>query len=154
MRERGGEGGGFYTSAGEADVGAHARIATAHDGADLQPQGLDIDAANHVATRLGARTEPVPVASANRIPCPPTGKVDIVLSTLGRTPEHEQVIDFARSHSPFFQAVCTPRGMPHAAEPRPERRVQAAAEGEPSRNGDVDKLSTKWIGRPAGDLPL
>ena len=67
--------------------------------------------ANHVAARLGARAEPVPVASTNRIPCPPTGKVDIVLSTLGRTPERERVIDFARSCSPFFQAVFAPKTM-------------------------------------------
>ena len=64
------------------------------------------------------------------------------------------MIDFARSYSPFFHAVCTPRGMPHAAEPGLNAGLQAAAEGQPSRNGDVDKLSTKWLGRPAGDLPL
>ena len=37
-------------------------------GPDLKPQGLDIDMANLVASKLGATLELVPVTTANRIP--------------------------------------------------------------------------------------
>jgi len=80
-------------------------------GADLKPQGLDIDMARYVAAKLGATPELVPVVSANRIPYLQTRKVDIVVSTLGKTPEREQVVDFTHAYSPFFQAVFGPKGM-------------------------------------------
>ena len=37
-------------------------------GTDLKPQGLDIDMAQLIATKLGVKVELVPVISANRIP--------------------------------------------------------------------------------------
>ncbi len=211
-------------------------------GPDLKPQGLDIDMANHVAARLGARAELVPVTSANRIPYLQTGKVDIVLSTLGKTPEREQVVDFTHAYSPFFQAVFAPRGMqvkawkdldgktvsvtrgamadtelgkvvsPAVTVRRFDDHVgtvtafvsgqvqviaTSATEGavimrqnpglnaeyklllkdspnfigvakgeaalkarldeivmDARRNGEIDRLSNKWLGRPAGELPL
>ncbi|MBT0571303.1 transporter substrate-binding domain-containing protein [Curvibacter sp. CHRR-16] len=74
-------------------------------GVDLQPQGLDIDMAKLIATKLGVKIELVPVTSANRIPYLQTGKADLVISTLGKNPEREKVIDFTAAYSPFFQAV-------------------------------------------------
>ena len=74
-------------------------------GTDLQPQGLDIDMANLIAARLGVKAELVPVTSANRIPYLQTKKADLVISTLGKNPEREKVIDFSAAYSPFFQAV-------------------------------------------------
>lgn len=211
-------------------------------GADLQPQGLDIDMANYVAGKLGAKLELVPVTSANRIPYLQTRKADIVIATLGKTPEREQVVDFTHSYSPFFQAVFAPKSMsvkswsdldgktvsvtrgamadtelgkvisPNVSVRRFEDHVgtvsafvsgqvqviaTSAAEGgvimkqnpklnaeyklllkdspnyigvnkgetalrdrlnaivlEAKKNGEIDKLSTKWLGRAAGDLPL
>jgi polar amino acid transport system substrate-binding protein len=211
-------------------------------GADLQPQGLDIDMANYVAGKLGAKVELVPVTSANRIPYLQTRKADIVIATLGKTPEREQVVDFTHSYSPFFQAVFAPKSMsvkswadldgktvsvtrgamadtelgkvisPNVSVRRFEDHVgtvsafvsgqvqviaTSAAEGgvimkqnpklnaeyklllkdspnyigvnkgetalrdrlnaivlEEKKNGEIYKLSTKWLGRAAGDLPL
>jgi polar amino acid transport system substrate-binding protein len=74
-------------------------------GTDLKPQGLDIDMANLIATKLGVKAELVPVTSANRIPYLQTKKADLVISTLGKNPEREKVIDFTAAYSPFFQAV-------------------------------------------------
>ena len=54
-------------------------------GIDMKPQGLDIDMARYVADKLGAKVELVPVVSANRVPYLQTGKVDLVISTLGKT---------------------------------------------------------------------
>jgi Kef-type K+ transport system membrane component KefB len=74
-------------------------------GTDLQPQGLDIDMANYIAGKLGVAVELVPVTSANRIPYLQTRKADLVISTLGKNPDREKVIDFTAAYSPFFQAV-------------------------------------------------
>jgi len=80
-------------------------------GTDLQPQGLDVDTARLIATKLGVKIELVPVTSANRIPYLQTKKADLVISTLGKTPEREKVIDFTVAYSPFFQAVFGPKSM-------------------------------------------
>ena len=74
-------------------------------GTDLQPQGLDIDMANYIGAKLGAKVELVPVTSANRVPYLQTKKVDLVISTLGKNVEREKVIDFTVAYSPFFQGV-------------------------------------------------
>ncbi len=74
-------------------------------GTDLKPQGLDIDMANYIAGKLGTKIELVPVTSANRIPYLQTRKADLVISTLGKNPDREKVIDFTAGYSPFFQAI-------------------------------------------------
>jgi polar amino acid transport system substrate-binding protein len=74
-------------------------------GTDLKPQGLDIDMANYIAAKLGTKIELLPVTSANRIPYLQTKKADLVISTLGKNPDREKVIDFTAAYSPFFQAV-------------------------------------------------
>ena len=84
-------------------------------GTDLQPQGLDIDMARYIADKLGAKVELVPVTSANRIPYLQTKKADLVISTLGKNPERERVIDFTIAYSPFFQAVFGAKTLPVTA---------------------------------------
>ena len=74
-------------------------------GTDLKPQGLDIDMANYIGAKLGVKVELVAVTSANRIPYLQTKKADLVISTLGKNPDREKVIDFTVAYSPFFQAV-------------------------------------------------
>ena len=74
-------------------------------GTDMAPQGLDVDMARLIAAKLGVAVELVPVTSANRIPYLQTHKADLVISTLGKNPEREKVIDFTAAYSPFFQAV-------------------------------------------------
>jgi polar amino acid transport system substrate-binding protein len=80
-------------------------------GTDLKPQGLDIDMANHIGARLGVKVELVPVTSANRVAYLQTKKADLVISTLGKNPEREKVIDFSAAYSPFFQAVFGPKTL-------------------------------------------
>lgn len=74
-------------------------------GTDLKPQGLDVDMGLYIAQKLGVKAELVAVTSANRIPYLQTKKADLVISTLGKNPEREKVIDFTAAYSPFFQAV-------------------------------------------------
>ena len=74
-------------------------------GTDLKPQGYDIDMANLIGKELGVRVDIIAVTSANRIPYLQTRKADIVISSLGKTPEREKVIDFTAPYAPFFSGV-------------------------------------------------
>jgi len=78
-------------------------------GVDLAPQGLDVDMANYIGQKMGVKVELVPVTSANRIAYLQTKKADLVISTLGKNPDREKVIDFTAAYSPFFQAVFGPK---------------------------------------------
>ncbi|MCX7277571.1 MAG: transporter substrate-binding domain-containing protein, partial [Burkholderiales bacterium] len=60
---------------------------------------------------MGVKVELIPVTSANRIPYLQTQKADLVISTLGKNPEREKVIDFTSAYSPFFQAVFAPKSL-------------------------------------------
>ena len=210
-------------------------------GTDLKPQGLDIDMANYIATKLGVAIELAAVTSANRIPYLQTKKADLVISTLGKNAEREKVIDFTAAYSPFFQAVFASKTMavkgfgdlagksvavtrgaiedqeltkmaPAGTDIKRfednnatvsafvSGQVQLIATGasvagnmmgknpqlgteyklllkdspnfigvgkgedklrlkvneiiaEAKKNGDIDKMANKWLGRPAGDLP-
>jgi polar amino acid transport system substrate-binding protein len=86
-------------------------------GPDLKPVGYDIDMANYIAAELGVKAEIVPVTSANRIPYLQTQKVQIVISSLGKNPEREKVIDFSDAYAPFFSGVY---GIPGIAAARVE----------------------------------
>lgn len=72
---------------------------------DLTPQGLDIDVAKLIAKKMGVKIELIPVTSANRVPYLQTQKVDLIISSLGKNPEREKVIDFSTPYAPFFNGV-------------------------------------------------
>jgi polar amino acid transport system substrate-binding protein len=100
-----------------ADIAARGtvRIAVPQDfppfgsvGTDMAPRGYDIDMANLIGEKLGAKVEIVPVTSANRIPYLQTSKVDLVISSLGKNAEREAVIDFSDAYAPFFNGVFAP----------------------------------------------
>jgi len=74
-------------------------------GPDLKPVGYDIDMANLIGKELGVKVEIIPVTSANRIPYLQTKKAHIVISSLGKNPEREKVIDFSVAYAPFFSGV-------------------------------------------------
>lgn len=75
---------------------------------DMTPQGYDIDMAKLIADKLGVKVEIVPVTSANRIPYLQTNKVDLVISSLGKNPDREKVIDFSDAYAPFYNGVFGP----------------------------------------------
>jgi polar amino acid transport system substrate-binding protein len=80
-------------------------------GPDMKPQGLDVAVAELIAAKLGAKAELVPVTSANRIPYLQTKKADLVISTLGKNPEREKVINFSAAYAPFYQAVFAAKSL-------------------------------------------
>ncbi len=77
-------------------------------GAEMKPQGYDIDMASLIADKLGVDVELVPVTSANRIPYLQTNKVDIVISSMGKNAERDAVIDFSDAYAPFYNGVFAP----------------------------------------------
>lgn len=81
-------------------------------GPDLKPRGYDIDMAALLAKEMGVRLDLVPVTSTNRIPYLTTGKVDLVISSLGKNPDREKVIDFSTAYAPFFNGVFGPADYP------------------------------------------
>lgn len=77
-------------------------------GIDMKPLGYDIDTATLIAKEMGVKVELVPVSSGNRIPYLTTGKVDLIISSLGKNAEREKVIDFSAAYAPFFNGVFGP----------------------------------------------
>jgi polar amino acid transport system substrate-binding protein len=77
-------------------------------GADLKPQGYDIDVAALLARSFGVKLALTPVSSGNRVPFLTTGKVDLVISSLGKNPEREKVLDFSVAYAPFYNGVFGP----------------------------------------------
>lgn len=80
-------------------------------GTDMQPQGYDVDMARLIADKLKVKLALVPVTSANRLPYLQTGKADLVISTLGKTPDRAKVIDFSAPYAPFFFGVFGPASI-------------------------------------------
>ncbi len=115
-------------------------------GTDLKPQGLDIDMANYIATKLGVAIELAPVTSANRIAYLQTKKADLVISTLGKNPEREKVIDFTVAYSPFFQAVFAAKGMPIKSA------ADLAGKTVGVTRGAIEDLELTKIAPPTADI--
>ena len=84
-------------------------------GTNMQPQGYDIDVARYIANAMDVELELVPVTSANRIPYLQTGKVDMVISSLGKNPDREKAIDFSIAYAPFFLGVFGVEEIPVSA---------------------------------------
>jgi len=115
-------------------------------GIDLKPQGLDVDMANYIGAKLGVKVELVPVTSANRIPYLQTKKADLVISTLGKNPEREKVIDFSAAYSPFFQAVFAPKSLPVKSP------ADLAGKTVGVTRGAIEDMELSKIAPPSADI--
>ncbi|MET3600875.1 polar amino acid transport system substrate-binding protein [Martelella mangrovi] len=95
------------------------RVAVPQDGppfgmtdANLELVGYDIDMAKLVAEKLGVDLEMTSVIGANRVPYLTSGRVDIVISSLGRNPQRAEVIDFTNeAYAPFFSGAFGPADL-------------------------------------------
>jgi polar amino acid transport system substrate-binding protein len=74
-------------------------------GADGQPQGYDVDVAKLLAESLEVELELIPVTSQNRIPFLQTNRADLVISSLGATPERAKSIYFSIPYAPFYSGI-------------------------------------------------
>jgi polar amino acid transport system substrate-binding protein len=77
-------------------------------GADGKLHGYDIDTAALIAEALGVKLDLVATASTDRIAALTAGKVDLVISSLGKNEERQKQIDFSIAYAPFFSAVYGP----------------------------------------------
>jgi len=80
-------------------------------GANLEHEGYDVDVANLIAENLGVEVEIVPVSSKQRIPFLSSGKVDLVISSMGANPERAKSIWFSSAYAPFFSGVFAAEDM-------------------------------------------
>jgi polar amino acid transport system substrate-binding protein len=115
-------------------------------GTDLKPQGLDIEMANYIAAKLGVKVELLPVTTANRIPYLQTKKADLVISTLGKNPDREKVIDFTAAYSPFFIAVFAPKSITVKGP------ADLAGKSISVTRGSVDDMELTKVAPPATEL--
>ncbi|NEP16215.1 MAG: transporter substrate-binding domain-containing protein [Leptolyngbya sp. SIO4C1] len=81
-------------------------------GTDGQPQGYDVEVAKLIAEDLEVELELIPVTSTNRIPYLQTGRADLVISSLGSTPERAKSIYFSSiPYAPFFSGIYGPSAV-------------------------------------------
>lgn len=74
-------------------------------GKSLEHEGYDVDVAKLIAENLGVEVEIVPVTSKQRIPFLSSGKVDLVISSMGANPERAKSIWFSSAYAPFFSGA-------------------------------------------------
>lgn len=80
-------------------------------GSSLEHEGYDVDVAKLIAEDLGVKIEIVPVSSKQRIPFLSSGKVDLVISSMGANPERAKSIWFSSAYAPFFSGVFAAESM-------------------------------------------
>lgn len=115
-------------------------------GADMKPAGYDVDMANLIGEKLGVKVELIPVTSANRIPYLQTNKVDLVISSLGKNPDREKVIDFSDAYAPFFNGVFGPDDI------TAEKPEDLAGKTIGVTRGAVEDLELTKIAPPSAEI--
>ena len=66
---------------------------------EQKPDGFDIELANKMAEALGVEAEIVPVSNANRIPYLQSGRIDVLVASLGITPERAKQVMFTTPYA-------------------------------------------------------
>lgn len=115
-------------------------------GPDLKPRGYDIDTAALIAKEMGVKLELIPVSSTNRIPFVTTGKADMVISSLGKNPEREKVMDFSIAYAPFFNGVFGP------AETKVSSAADLAGKTIAVTRGSIEDLELSKIAPPTATI--
>lgn len=78
-------------------------------------EGFDVDFAREIGKMLGVEVEIVQVGSPDRIPFVASGRIDVVLGAMTRTPERAKVIDFTVPVHTEILGVLTTEGKPYKA---------------------------------------
>ena len=77
--------------------------------ANRNPIGLDVDLAQAIGEALGVKVELQQITGANRIPYLLTNKIDIVIASLGMTPERAKQITYTNPYADSYDAVYGPK---------------------------------------------
>lgn len=80
-------------------------------GKDLKHEGYDVDVGMLIAKDLGVKVEIIPLTSKQRIPFLTSGKVDLVISSMGANPTRAKSIWFSSAYAPFFSGAFAAKGM-------------------------------------------
>ena len=75
-----------------------------------EPDGYDVEVAKLLGIYLGVKVNLVQVTVSNRIPFLTTGKVDLIVGTVGITPERAKTVLFSIPYSAIEIAVFGPKG--------------------------------------------
>ncbi|MET7247668.1 transporter substrate-binding domain-containing protein [Methylobacterium sp. EM32] len=75
--------------------------------------GFDVDFATEIAKTLGVKLEVVQVGSPDRIPFVTSGKIDVVMGAMTRTPERAKVIEFTVPVHTEVLGVLTTEDQPY-----------------------------------------
>lgn len=78
-------------------------------------EGFDVDFAREIGKMLGVEVEIIQVGSPDRIPFVASGRIDVVLGAMTRTPERAKVIDFTVPVHTEILGVLTTEGKPFKA---------------------------------------
>jgi polar amino acid transport system substrate-binding protein len=73
-----------------------------------KPDGYDADVAKLMAKEMGVPVDIVPVTGPNRIPYLQTGKVDLLVASLGITPERAKQVQFSDPYAAIQIGVMAP----------------------------------------------
>ena len=73
--------------------------------AAFEHEGYDVDVANLIAKDLGVELVVKPITSKQRIPFLTSGKIDLVVSSMGANPSRAKSIWFSSAYAPFFSAA-------------------------------------------------
>lgn len=77
--------------------------------ANRNPIGLDVDLAQAIGEALGVKVELQQITGANRIPYLLTNKIDIIIASLGMTPERAKQITYTNPYADSYDAVYGPK---------------------------------------------
>ncbi|MFD2885041.1 transporter substrate-binding domain-containing protein [Pseudomonas lini] len=105
-------------------------------GPDMKPRGLDIDTAKLLADQLKVKLELTPVNSTNRIPFLTTGKVDLVISSLGKNPEREKKSSTSPVPTHRSTSPCSARQTPPSRAWMISRAKPSASPVAPSKTSN------------------
>ncbi|GHD19396.1 transporter substrate-binding domain-containing protein [Tianweitania populi] len=70
-----------------------------------EPVGYDVDVAKALAAKLGVKIEIVPVSGPNRIPYLQSNQIDVIVSSMGVTPERAKQVSFTQAYAGIEQVV-------------------------------------------------
>lgn len=77
--------------------------------AENKPDGYDADVARLMAKEMGTELEIVPVTGPNRIPYLLTNKVDLLVASLGVTPERAKQVQFSDPYASIDIGLLAPK---------------------------------------------
>lgn len=116
--------------------------------------GFDIDLANLMAKYMGVNAVIVPVSNPNRIPFLQTKKIDVLVASLGITPERSKQVMFTDPYVDVNVAIAAPKKVPLTDVEQLTQYSVAVARGS-SQETYIDALAPKGakIMRFDGEMP-